>query len=116
MTAHEVDYRAHERVEIRTARSKHHCWTFLDGYPAPGEGYDGGPPCAGVIREGERYVVSTIYPGHDSGYADGGWDSRGRAVPPRPVSSSMCMPCAERWRNTSDALNRIAARLGPVAA
>lgn len=105
-------YRNHERVEIRTAATDHECWSWVEKCKAPGEGWDGGPYCTRVIGEGERYVVSTIFPGHDSGYAD----DRSRLVrgqwvplPPSPVSSTFCMPCAERWRNLRDALDRIGA-------
>lgn len=102
--------RAHERIELRTARRKHDCWTHRDsGGLAPGEGWDGNPPCSGVIREGEQYVLSTIFPGHDSGYADGGWDRHGNPVGPSPVTSKFCMPCAGRWRNIADGLARIGA-------
>ena len=99
----------HERVEIRTARKKHTCWGFSERMRAPGEGWDGNPPCSGIIREGERYVVSTIFPGHDSGYADGGWDASGAPVPPSPLSTSHCWACAQRWRNLRERLDRIEA-------
>lgn len=100
---------AHEKVEVRTARRRTTCWTWRENSgSAPGEGWDGNPPCTRAIAVGEEYVRSTIYPGHDSGYADGGWDARGNPLPPRPVSSSFCMPCARRWVNLKRGLDAIA--------
>lgn len=107
MKAH---YAAHERVEIRTAKVEHRCWSHTEDCKAPGDGYDDKPTCTHLIAPGDQYVVSTIYSGHDSGYADNrvkwngsGWDR----VPSSPISSPFCMPCAERWVNTARALKVI---------
>ena len=82
-----------ERVEVRTARKLHRCWSFAEECYPPGYPYDGKPGCHGTVRPGERYVISTIYPGHDSGYAEDG-----------PETSAFCWPCANRWTNVRGAL------------
>lgn len=100
-------YRNRERVELRTAARQHDCWSWAEKCRAPGEGWDGQPLCTQTIYYGDRYVRSTIFPGHDSGYADGGWNWRGDPVPPSPVSSAFCMPCARRWVNLKRALDQL---------
>ena len=106
--------RNRERVEIRTAAVEHECWSWGEKCKAPGEGWDGNPPCTRVIDAGERYVVSTIFPGHDSGYADDRmkWHGAGWVpVPSSPISSAFCIPCARRWTN----LSRLLVELDPWA-
>jgi hypothetical protein len=104
--------RAHERVQIRAAARNHVCWSWREKCKAPGEGYDDRPRCTRVIAKGEPHVVSTIYPGHDSGYADdrlklvaGEWVP----VPPSPVTSHFCMPCGRRWKNLAGAVAELEA-------
>lgn len=100
----------HERVEIRTAAVEHACWSWVERCSAPGEGYDGNPPCTRVIDAGERYLVSTIFPGHDSGYADDRVRWEGGVwvpVPSAPISSAFCIPCAGRWANLKRALEQL---------
>lgn len=98
----------HERVRRVEARTNHKCWTWAEGgSPAPGEGYDGKPRCTRMIAKGETYVESTIYPGHDSGYADAGWRwEKGVRVdvPAKPVTSRFCLPCSGRWVNLRERL------------
>lgn len=106
----------HEKVEIRVARNEYACWSWAEKCSPPGDGYDGGPPCTRVIGEREQHVVSTIFPGHDSGYCDDRvrWDGkRWVPVPASPISSRFCMPCARRWHNLRRGLDKIeAARVG----
>jgi len=97
----------HERAELRVAARNHICWSWREKCGPPGEGYDDGLPCTRIIAKGEQYLRSTIYPGHDSGYCDNrvkrtasGWVS----VPPSPLSSPFCLPCAGRWTNLATAL------------
>lgn len=88
-----------ERVRVLTAKKNHKCWAYLEGTPAPGDSVrypDGGPRCSRIILAGEQYVESTIYPGHESGYAEDG-----------PVRTRHCMPCANRWTNLFKALRRL---------
>lgn len=96
-----------EKVEIVAARRVYTCWSWAERCKAPDEGWDGDPPCVRSIGVGEEHVKSTIYPGHESGYADGGWDARGNPIDPRPISSRFCMPCARRWTNLKRALDRL---------
>lgn len=98
----------HERAVLRTAAREHRCWSWSEKCSAPGDGYDGNPPCTRIIAKGEKYLLSTIYPGHDSGYADdrvrlvkGAWVP----VAPSPISSRFCLPCAGRWVNLKPALD-----------
>ncbi len=103
-----------ERIELRTARKDRECstWAERDGAEEP--------QCTRVIAAGEKYLASTIYPGHDSGYADAGsvrrlrWNDTAKrfdwfrvAVPARPVTSAFCLPCADRWTSLRDALSEI---------
>ncbi len=92
-----------ERVAVRKAARNHRCWSFSERCDPPH--VDGVGDCLRLIAKGEVHVVSTIYPGHDSGYADGGWDRHGKPIPPRPVTSHFCMNCSHRWRNLRAALN-----------
>ena len=86
--------RDHERVRIRTARRNTRCWAWAEKCSAPGDAdYT---ECSRVIAAGERYAESTIYPGHDSGYADGG-----------PFSTRHCMSCAHRWVNLKRAMTEL---------
>ena len=101
-----------ERVEVRTAKAEYRCWSYEEDCYGPGHGWDDEPTCTRLIAPGEQYVVSTIFPGHDSGYADNrvkwtgaGWES----VPSSPIASRFCLPCARRWRNTRERLDRIEA-------
>lgn len=97
----------HERARLRVARRNHRCWAWSEKCHPPGDGYDGDPPCTRIIAAGETYLESTIYPGHDSGYADGGYKLVGSEwvpAPPRPLSTRHCLPCAGRWSNLKDAL------------
>ena len=106
----------HERSVLRTAKREHRCWSWADNCSPPGESfsteyggvYDGGRPCTRLIGPGEEYLENTIYPGHDSGYADDcvkwvggvGWER----CKPRPIRSRFCLPCAGRWINLKPAL------------
>lgn len=96
----------HERLQLRTAARQHRCWTWSE-MPGSGE-----PQCTRLIGKGETYGLSTIYPGHDSGYADtyskridGAWVD----FPGRPLTHRFCLPCCERWTNLRDLLNKIGA-------
>lgn len=107
VTARKVYTAAHERAVIRVARSEHYCWSWAEKCSAPGEGWDDQRPCTRIIGVGEEYLLHTVYPGHDSGYADdrvrwvnGGWVP----VSPAPISSRFCLPCAGRWVNLKPAL------------
>lgn len=113
MSAAAVATFPHERVELRTARIEHQCWSWTERCKAPGDGYDGEPTCTRVIGVGEQYVHATVYPGHDSGYADGrqkrvdgGWVP----APPAPLASKFCLPCARRWANLKRGLEQIESR------
>lgn len=90
---------AHERTRRVVAKRRHTCWSWREKNKAPGDGYDGKPACTRQIDAGETYVESTIYPGHDSGYADDYYDREGNRQPGRPVTSRFCLPCAGRWTN-----------------
>ena len=101
------------RYEVRRAKEDRTCWTWQERM-----GSDE-PQCTRIIGKGELYLVNTIYPGHDSGYADGGtkleivwtglttYEWQQVPIPPRPVESWFCLPCCERWRNLGDALAAI---------
>lgn len=54
------------------------------------------PGCTRTINAGEWYVRSTIFPGHDSGYA--GDPGHGH-----PVSAALCLPCAANYTDTAAA-------------
>jgi hypothetical protein len=102
----------HERSELRIAARNHTCWSWREKSRAPGEGWDGNQPCTRIIGKGEQYLRNTIYPGHDSGYADnfakrinGEWVE----FPGRPISSKFCLPCAGRWVNLKKALSELMA-------
>jgi hypothetical protein len=88
----------HEKVQIVTARRVYTCWAVSEQCKAPGDGYDDEPVCQRSIGVGVEHVKSTIYPGHDSGYAAAG-----------PLSTRHCMPCARRWTNLSTLLAKIPA-------
>jgi len=103
-----------EKVELRTSRKDRECftWTERDGAEEP--------QCTRLIGAGEQYLASTIYPGHDSGFADASWTRRLRwdpiarkydwmrvTIPARPVTSAFCLPCCDRWLNLRDALAEI---------
>ena len=94
----------YEKTEILTARRNHRCWSWATHTKAPGDGWDDEPTCARIIASGETYVRSTVYPGHDSGYA--GYRGEPDA---RPVSSAFCMACANRWLNIRRGLDAIEA-------
>lgn len=99
-----------ERVEVRRAKNEYRCWSYEEDCYGPGEGWDDEPNCTRLIAAGEKYVLSTIFPGHDSGYADNRvrWNGSGWVpVPSSPIASRFCMPCARRWRNTRERLDRI---------
>lgn len=101
-----------ERAVLRVAAHNHFCWSWLQRCAPPGDSFTDGhvddkPRCVRVIGVGERHLVSTIYPGHDSGYADDrvlrvgdGWVR----AEPRPITSRFCLPCAARWTNLRPAL------------
>lgn len=110
----------HETCELRVSKVDRQCFTWQE------RGGAEEPQCTRMIGEGETYMVSTIFPGHDSGYADGGhrpvitwhqgeivWDRV--AVPPSPVSSVFCLPCCDRWNGLRDALAFITAERDRVA-
>lgn len=103
-----------ERVEVRTAKAEYRCWSYEEDCYGPGHGWDDAPTCTRLIAPGERYAVSIIFPGHDSGYADNrckyDWQTRGWVpIPSSPVASRFCMPCARRWHNLRERLDRIGA-------
>lgn len=103
----------HERYELRVAKKDYTCWTWQerDGCPEP--------DCQRMIGRGETYMLSTIYPGHESGYADAGWRPKltwgpnnevvweREVVPARPIGNRFCLACCARWRNLGDALKWI---------
>jgi hypothetical protein len=98
-----------ERVEIVVARRVFTCWSWAEQCKAPGEGWDDRPVCQRSIGVGVEHVKSTIYPGHESGYADDYYDRNGALRPGRPLASRICMPCANRWENTRERLALIEA-------
>ena len=102
----------HEHCELRVAQEDRTCWTWAER--------DGGdePDCLRLIGQGETYMLSTIFPGHDSGYADGGSRSTIKWVDNKitwervpvaasPVASHFCLPCCDRWMNLREALRWI---------
>lgn len=109
-----------ERYELRTAKRDRTCFTWQERDGARED------QCVRVIAAGEVYMLQTIYPGHDSGYADGGgrrwksghYDYTARRwvhgswehLPPSPISESFCLPCCDRWTNLRDALALIRER------
>jgi hypothetical protein len=93
-------YFDHEKIELRAAAQDYVCWSWA-------ERYGDEPQCGRIIAKGELHAVSTIFPGRDSGYADGGWDGRGNPIGPHPVTSRFCMPCSQRWTNLRDAVAKL---------
>jgi hypothetical protein len=102
----------HEKYELRKAAWDHTCftWSERDGAAEP--------QCARIIGKGEQHLVSTIYPGHESGFADGykrgpghfngtEWVPGEWVYSPAPVSSRFCLPCVDRWNNLRDALEQL---------
>ena len=98
-----------ERYELRVSKEDRTCWTWQERDGAAE------PQCDRTIGRGETYMVSTIFPGHDSGYADGGWRKKltwvdnkivwvDEPIKPAPVASAFCLPCCERWGDLGHAL------------
>lgn len=99
-----------ERLQLVTAKRRHFCWSWREKNSAPGDSLaypDGKPTCTRVIEAGEKHALSTIYPGHESGYADAYLDRDGQRRPGRPLSSRFCLPCANRWENLRRLLDKI---------
>lgn len=98
-----------ESYELRISKEDRTCWTWQER-----DGADE-PQCSRMVGRGETYMRSTIFPGHESGYADGGWRPKitwvdnkivwiQEPVKPAPVVSIFCLPCCERWGNLGRAL------------
>lgn len=105
-------YGDHERVEFRASKEDRTCWTWQERCGASET------QCTRLIGRGETYAVSTIFPGHDSGYADGGSRQQIKwvdnqitwkrvPVPPSPLASFFCLPCCDRWTNLREAITWI---------
>lgn len=94
----------HERFELKTAGRRHQCWSWREKCKAPGDGWDEKPGCTRMIDTGEKYLSATVYPGHDSGYADNWIDRDGKPIKGRPVTSPVCLPCARRWKGMDTAV------------
>lgn len=105
-----------EKNIVRRSKFRRECWSWEEDCAPPWT--DGGEPCTRAIDAGEYYMSSTIFPGHDSGFADGGFERRIKwvgneitwervLVPGRPITSTFCLPCACRWSNLKDAVPEI---------
>ena len=106
-----------ERYELRVAKTDRTCWTWQERGGSTEE------QCTRVIAAGETYLLSTLYPGHDSGMLDdwvrwqsGEWDSATKTFGPgrwvrvksHPVDHHFCLPCTKRWQDLERAVARIA--------
>lgn len=103
-----------EKNVVRRSKIRRECWTWSEGDGDAPWTADG-QPCTRAIDKGEQYMSSTIFPGHDSGYADGGYQRRIKWVgneitwesvwvDGKPITSSFCLPCANRWTNLRESM------------
>ena len=102
-----------EKNVVRRSRIRRECWTWSEKDEPPFT--DDVKRCTRAIDIGEQYMSSTIFPGHDSGFADGGYERRIKWVnnkitwfrvwvDGKPMTSSFCLPCANRWTNLRESL------------
>lgn len=102
-----------EKNVVRRSKIRRECWTWSEEDEATFA--DDEHPCTRAIDIGEQYMSSTIFPGHDSGFADGYYDERIKWVNNKitwesvwvngkPITVSFCLPCANWWTNLRESL------------
>lgn len=109
--------RTRERLELRTAKIERPCFGWLEKLGDRVYGVK----CTRIIGVGERYLVSTVFPGHYSGLADAWSESHPQYNPETktfdrviwvehkaaPISHAFCLPCAHDWLNLRNALEEM---------